>query len=203
MHLHLHSKLSGHSICGRHTAAKSSKDVLLLSMHTCAAASNPTTLCGLVERQSGQRGLCHGEQPCSTWPVAQRSRAGWRMLMTPCSFWACVRYVLNYATEKQVSVLNTLELFLTCLFRKQISIPYYITSLNYLFTAQNTCVICAGCYYKHQINVHLFLHLHCGDCIMTLSIGFSFFKETYFNPISNVMLQTNESKGPPYCTWNL
>lgn len=34
---------------------------------------------------------------------------------------------------------------------------------------------------------------------MTLSIGLFFFKETYFSPISYVMLQINESKGPPYC----
>lgn len=87
--------------------------------------------------------------------------------------------ILNYAVEKQVSILNIVELFLTCLFRKQISISYYITLLNYLFTAQNTCVICASCYYKYRINVHLFLHLCCGDCIMTLSIGF-FFQRNLF-----------------------
>lgn len=82
---------------------------------------------------------------------------------------------LNYAVEEQVNILNIVELFLTCLFGKQISTSCYITLLNYLFTAENTCVICAGCYYKYQINVHLFLHLCCGDCIMTLSIGFFFF----------------------------
>jgi len=58
-------------------------------------------------------------------------------------------HVLNYAVEKQVNILNIVELFLTCLFRKKISISYCITLLNYLFTAQNTCVICASCYYKY------------------------------------------------------
>lgn len=62
---------------------------------------------------------------------------------------ASLIHVLNYAVEKQVNILNIVELFLTCLFRKQISISYYITLLNYLFTAQNTCVICASCYYKY------------------------------------------------------
>lgn len=105
-------------------------------------------------------------------------------------------HALNYGVEKQVNNLNIVELFLTCLFRKQISISYYITLLNYLFTAQNTCVICASCYYKCQINVHLFLHLCCGDCIMTLSIGSSFFQRNLFQ--SNFLCHvTNKWKQRP------
>lgn len=64
---------------------------------------------------------------------------------------AFLMLLLNYAVEKQVNILNIVELFLTCLFGKQISTSYYITLLNYLFTAENTCVVCAGCYYNTKL----------------------------------------------------
>lgn len=119
--------------------------------------------------------------------------------------WACLVHVLNYAIEKHVNVLNILELFLTCLFRRQISVSYYITLLNYLFTAQNTCIICASCYYNPKLMFIYFSTYVVEIALWLYQLAFFFFfpKETYFNPISNAMLQTNESKGPPYCMWNL
>lgn len=98
-------------------------------------------------------GACQQLQSAgSTVPRGSESKAGSeRAHGATGTAWACLVHVLNYAIEKQVNVLNILELFLTCLFRKQISISYYIALLNYLFTAQNTCIICASCYYNPKL----------------------------------------------------
>lgn len=98
-------------------------------------------------------GACQQLQSAgSTVPRGSESKAGSeRARGATGTAWACLVHVLNYAIEKQVNVLNILELFLTCLFRKQISISYYIALLNYLFTAQNTCIICASCYYNPKL----------------------------------------------------
>lgn len=165
LHLQSPSELSDYYICENTPEQRMEKMCWChLYRHVQASSFSRTCPISCAKRQTRQwrwhhiprphRGAwgARGASSCSTVPTGSGSKAGSeRARGATGTAWACLVHVLNYAIEKQVNVLNILELFLTCLFRKQISISYYIVLLNYLFTAQNTCIICASCYYNPKL----------------------------------------------------